>query len=123
MYVCNIAVRPVLEFAVPNSTTLPQTLNLTCSVKRANPNFSIAIKEKDRDESDVHVLGNKTYGYFSARVNKAIYITIHEKASRTFQCLVTWKNTKNTLEYILEEKTTEFLCEHIQFRFIKYIYI
>ena len=81
------------------------------SVKRAIPNFHIAIKEKDHHESDVVKMGTKRNAYFSAHVNNTVSTTNLTTQSRTYGCYVTWHKTNTTQELIVDQKTTTFICK------------
>ena len=110
-YIFMCTVRPVIQFEAPEFVAPPASVHLWCSVERANPNFSMTVKESYLQETLQPAWSMEGYGLYSHHVNKTIHISEPQGNYAEFECIVTWQKAHNVSETIAERRRVEFYCK------------
>ena len=99
--------RPEIRLETEEYIIVPGTLQASCHVSRARPNFVMELHVYDRDKiiAKEEISGKENDGVYIGDVNSAINLTTQLQNSVTFECKVIWMNHKKN-ETITKSRET-----------------
>ena len=106
-----MSVRPVITFEAPEFVVPPALVHVWCSVKRANPNFFMVVKENGLREALRPVWGVTEYGVYNQHINRTIRIVEPQKNYIDLNCTVTWEKEYTVRDIIEERRRIQFYCK------------